>query len=229
MNSGKKLFGRMKSQGDVVNENNNDNDNNDNNDTATTTTATTTTMTARDLDQLDLSALAHRVELHEIIGRGGTATVHKGTLFGLAFAVKGEFVGRGHTRSNNSPPPPPPPTLSVCQFSNVCFEDRLAIEAEAKLMMTLQHPSLVRCFGFSMNEERGLVLLELFSCSYRDVLNERRAEADACKRSIAVPPQETVDVLLQVIRGVQHLHNQTPSIIHRDLKSENCFVQRSFG
>lgn len=71
------------------------------------------------------------------------------------------------------------------------------------------------------------MLFELFSCTLRDVLDERGAAIAKHQARLTFDAVETCDVLIQVLRGLKKLHAQEPPVLHRDIKAENVFVQRS--
>lgn len=43
-----------------------------------------------------------------------------------------------------------------------------------------------------------------------------------------LPPNLVLQILAQTSRAIQHMHKQSPPIIHRDLKIENILLSESF-
>jgi len=94
------------------------------------------------------------------------------------------------------------------------------IIGEAGMMAILRHPHVLQLFGCSLTAQAIWIVSELCSLgSLRQLLDDR-------DRSL--PDSLKVNLALQVAEGMSYLHNQDPSIIHRDLKSHNIFVHETF-
>jgi len=89
--------------------------------------------------------------------------------------------------------------------------------AEAQLMATLTHPNLVRLLQFHA-EPAPCLLLEF--CKGGSVHCFFYGANSCVATSLRV--QQRARMMLDVFLAVEHLHSQ--SIIHRDIKSANCFV-----
>jgi len=94
------------------------------------------------------------------------------------------------------------------------------IIGEAGMMAILRHPNVLQLFGCSLTAQAIWIVSELCSLgSLRQVLDDPdRSLSDGLR----------VNLALQVAEGMSYLHNQEPSIIHRDLKSHNIFVHETF-
>jgi len=94
------------------------------------------------------------------------------------------------------------------------------IIGEAGMMAILRHPNVLQLFGCSLTAQAIWIVSELCSLgSLRQLLDENER---------ILPLGLRVSIALQVAEGMAYLHNQTPPIIHRDLKSHNIFVHETF-
>jgi serine/threonine protein kinase len=94
------------------------------------------------------------------------------------------------------------------------------IIGEAGMMAILRHPNVLQLFGCSLTAQAIWIVSELCSLgSLRQILDDRDRP---------LPDDIRVNLALQVAEGMTYLHNQDPSIIHRDLKSHNIFVHETF-
>jgi hypothetical protein len=92
------------------------------------------------------------------------------------------------------------------------------LKKEIQLMRELQHPNIVRYYGYTYNAQghMGIVLEFLDGGSLYDHLHKSKP-----------PPVWTVEQkkegVLQLIRGLMHLHGK--EFVHRDLKSANVLLR----
>lgn len=88
-------------------------------------------------------------------------------------------------------------------------------EREARILLSLRHPNIVRAFGFIEVEDCPALLMELVEGEAMDcrILRTRGG----------LPVQEALDIFAQVLRGVGHAHAQ--GIVHRDLKPANLLSE----
>jgi len=94
------------------------------------------------------------------------------------------------------------------------------IIGEAGMMAILRHPNVLQLFGCSLTAQAIWIVSELCSLgSLRQILDDRDRP---------LPDDIRLNLALQVAEGMTYLHNQNPSIIHRDLKSHNIFVHETF-
>jgi serine/threonine protein kinase len=99
-------------------------------------------------------------------------------------------------------------------------EDASAFEAkqfvaEIDALSRVKHENICALYACSTDGPNRCVVLELMSCA----LEERMAVAD--------PPlgwEQRVWIALCVVRGLVHLHSQSPPMIHRDIKSQNILL-----
>jgi Protein tyrosine and serine/threonine kinase len=94
------------------------------------------------------------------------------------------------------------------------------IIGEAGMMAILRHPNVLQLFGCSLTAQAIWIVSELCSLgSLRQLLDDNDR---------VLPVGLRLSLALQVAEGMTYLHNQTPPIIHRDLKSHNIFVHETF-
>ena len=94
-----------------------------------------------------------------------------------------------------------------------------ALHAEAGLMAALRHPNIVAFMGLCTAPPA--IVTELCARgSLTDVLK-------AAKRDPAsLPWPRRLQMAIGAAAGMHHLHNQSPPIVHRDLKSPNLLVDQ---
>ncbi len=87
-------------------------------------------------------------------------------------------------------------------------------EREAKSAKRLNHPNCIQVieFGETADGMKYLVMQLLEGTELQNIVDG------------AVEPARAVDLILQVLRGLEHAHTQ--GVIHRDLKPQNIFVTR---
>lgn len=147
---------------------------------------------------------ASDIRIGEQIGRGGFSTVHKAFWRGQACAAK------------------------VVQTTDV-----RAIQKEVAILSKLDHPHVIRCIGFSVDDDtvaggparRCMILMELMDGDLRHIMNKRLAhKLFPARRRSKVPftESEAVNILEQIASGMEYLHEQR--VFHGDLKASNILV-----
>ncbi|KEI40814.1 uncharacterized protein L969DRAFT_46102 [Mixia osmundae IAM 14324] len=89
---------------------------------------------------------------------------------------------------------------------------------ELGLLRDLRHPNVVRFIGISIPPTRDIpcmIVTEL--CQNGDLF-------DYIRNVPAPPLTKMIGIMLDIAKGIQYLHNRTPSIIHRDIKSSNVLI-----
>ncbi|MCI0456058.1 MAG: serine/threonine protein kinase [Gemmataceae bacterium] len=105
--------------------------------------------------------------------------------------------------------------VKVLPPSKARSEQLLArFQREARLAVRLKHPNVVRTFqmGETHGELHYIVMEYLDGETLEDVLERRRR----------LPVNEAVHVLLQALRGLQHIDDE--GLVHRDLKPANLML-----
>lgn len=97
-------------------------------------------------------------------------------------------------------------------------EGKRSIENEINIMMQLNHPNIVHFIGSYKTPKSINLFMEMYSGTLSDYLEETE------KAGKMLSSHQIVDYGLQIAKGLSYLHNLTPPIIHRDLKSGNVFA-----
>ena len=87
---------------------------------------------------------------------------------------------------------------------------------ECSLLSALRHPNIVQFLGicFLPNSRLPVLVMERLQCSLDEFL-ESTADVSLYTK---------VSILHDVARGLVHLHNRRPSVIHRDLTARNVLL-----
>ncbi|TDL25007.1 kinase-like protein [Rickenella mellea] len=90
---------------------------------------------------------------------------------------------------------------------------------ELKLLAEFAHPNIVRFLGVSIpeNTKETPVMIVSELCANGDLFDYVRN----------VPPPslyKVLNIMLDIARGLQYLHERKPSVIHRDCKSSNILI-----
>ncbi|CUG87063.1 serine-threonine protein kinase, putative [Bodo saltans] len=105
-------------------------------------------------------------------------------------------------------------TTVVAKRSNATSEsEALDVLNEADLLMQLQHPNIVRCYGVVVKGQRTYLLLERCNISVSAVL----------RMSGALPPVPAAFVLLKVSAALRTLHQRKH--VHLDVNSHNVMLK----
>ena len=88
------------------------------------------------------------------------------------------------------------------------------MEAEARFSFVLQHPNLVKVVGISRTTVG--IHYELCRWSVLDYVMDKK------RKGIAMPLEEKLRILKQLVAGVEYLH--ASNVIHRDLKPDNMLI-----
>jgi serine/threonine protein kinase len=111
---------------------------------------------------------------------------------------------------------------------------RADLLAEARVLVELQHPNIVRVLGICLDAGHECVLMELAqNGTVRDLLDNVAAERSECSDDAAalpaaLPAPLLFSLLRDVILGMCHAHAHEPSaILHRDLKAANILLSDS--
>lgn len=106
--------------------------------------------------------------------------------------------------------------------SHICsnLED---FAAEIRLMCNLNHPNIVPMIGISWDNRFSnlCVLTEFMDHGDLDVVNEKYGDELKWEK-------EKLQIALDIAEGMLYLHSQQPVIIHRDMKSKNVLVNKTW-
>ena len=160
---------------------------------------------------LQMAALVPKIkELKggEEIGRGAYGIIFKGEWQGSPCAIKEVHeiftttIERQRTRDN--------------------------FQRECEQSIRLRHPNIIQFFGLYEPQGGGKghgfpsLVMELLHCSLHHLLEP----PDKNEQPLPLPMQLKLSLLCDITRGLRYLHNYSPSIIHRDLSSNNVLVTK---
>uniref|UniRef100_A0ACD5XSK7 Uncharacterized protein n=1 Tax=Avena sativa TaxID=4498 RepID=A0ACD5XSK7_AVESA len=151
------------------------------------------------------SVAPDEIELHELIGRGTTADIHRATWRGLDVAVKWMR-----------------PELFLSNASAEAF-----FAQELDVLSRQRHPHVLRLMGACLRPPESCFLVtELLSgATLGEWLHggkERRRERPP--GSVLPSLAERVSRALEIALAMRYLHEQTPRVLHRDLKPSNVLL-----
>jgi serine/threonine protein kinase len=101
------------------------------------------------------------------------------------------------------------------KFRQRCFQ-------ESRLQATLKDPNIVEVLDAF--EDQGYVVQVM---EYVDGPNLGRLIEEKNRAGVHLPPEEVLDILIPVARGLAHAHQN--GVVHRDLKPENILLDRARG
>ena len=87
---------------------------------------------------------------------------------------------------------------------------------ECSLLSAMRHPNIVQFLGLCFLPDSRLPVLVMERL--------QRSLDDLLENTADIPFSTKVSVLQDVTRGLAHLHNRRPSVIHRDLSSRNVLL-----
>ena len=92
-----------------------------------------------------------------------------------------------------------------------------ALKQEVHMLSTLRHPNLVLFLGIcgDLNGKNTAILTELMPCSLYDIVEVKKVRLNLA---------DVLDIANDVANGLDYLHRNTPSIVHRDISSKNILI-----
>ncbi len=138
-----------------------------------------------------LPSLMHsdvEIDLTKYLGGGSSGTVFKCTFLGAPAAAK--------------------------VFDGTDTQLVKAVEAEAKIFASLQHPNVVRFIGYAIKGTQHILVCELMNMDLFEYLKEQ-----GVSRGSLLSLLVAIDIMLQIARAMDYLHQK--KVMHRDLKSKN--------
>lgn len=144
--------------------------------------------------QIDVSEL----EIGDLVGRGITATVHKGRWKGHVVAIKQIDLGKRKTE----------------------LKEQIAFTREVSVLSSVSHSNLVKFFGVSFVERPFKIITEF--CAGGTCFELLHNKGD-----VELVWTQRFKMGVDVAFAMEYLHDFTPMVIHRDLKSLNLLLERS--
>lgn len=165
----------------------------------------------REFTYAELVRATNGFSADSFLGKGSHGTVYKASL------DDGKLIAAVKKTTHSNP--------SVSSLHNNCTNCTTCAppaENEIEVLSRVQHPRLVNLIGFCVDSrERKLLVVEYMpNGSLYDLLH-----------SSSRPPGWTrrVRFALQVAKAVQALHNSSPPVIHRDIKSSNVLIDDNWN
>mmetsp|Transcript_7948 Transcript_7948/g.17655 ORF Transcript_7948/g.17655 Transcript_7948/m.17655 type:complete len:814 (+) Transcript_7948:96-2537(+) len=95
-------------------------------------------------------------------------------------------------------------------------------DEEVKVLSKFRHPNLVILMGFARHDRNSFLVYELLSGG--DVYKRlQKSHAEG----VPFPWRHRVSVAFDAACGLSHLHNSSPKVFHRDIKSPNILLDRN--
>jgi len=135
--------------------------------------------------------------LTRALAQGGMATVHLAILPGVEGFQK---------------------ELVVKQILPELAKDERFVEmfvSEAKNAVALQHGNIVPVYELGIVDGVYFIAMERV---------HGRTLADVLDAGVAIPPEASVHVAIEVLRALVHAHGRTPPLVHRDLSGRNVMI-----
>ncbi|KAL4438701.1 hypothetical protein ABPG77_006305 [Micractinium sp. CCAP 211/92] len=153
-----------------------------------------------------------QLKVHELVGQGSFGQVYRATWAGHTEVAVKLLIDKAPGGGSSG---------SVVVASSPVLA---AMEEEADLMLSLRHPNCCAIVGV-VTTPPCLVTEYLSRGSLTDVLRSARAD-EAAARALTWPLR--LQMALDAAKGMAYLHGRSPPIIHRDFKSPNLLVDRSW-
>jgi serine/threonine protein kinase len=142
--------------------------------------------------------LRETYEVERFLGEGAFAEVYR---------VKHRFLGRQ--------------ALKVMKRTGMCMADIQEMLGEAILLSRIGHPNIVRVFDANVFDT------ETGPCGYFTMEYVAGGSLQKFWQSFGanlIPVATVLDLIKQVCRGLALAHNESPPIVHRDIKPQNILV-----
>jgi sterile alpha motif and leucine zipper-containing kinase AZK len=138
------------------------------------------------------------LEFHEEIGSGAFGTIHRATWTNTGYTV----------------------AVKKLHLSHLDTDVKKAFLQELRLLHNLRGPHIVSFFGACMEEGNYALVMEYMSLgSLYKILHVDKLKLEWTQR---------LSIALQAAKGVNYLHQLPEPILHRDIKSMNFLLERTY-
>lgn len=100
--------------------------------------------------------------------------------------------------------------------------DEAGFEEEVKVLSKFRHPHLVILMGFGRHAAQRFLVYEHLAGG--DV--HKRLQR-SCVEGLPFPWRDRVSIALDAACGLSHLHNSSPKVFHRDIKTPNILLDKN--
>lgn len=100
---------------------------------------------------------------------------------------------------------------------DISKQDLSLVTREIEVAAKCHHPNLVHLMGFSEDQGCLLIVMELLDCNLRYFIKHHHNQVNV--KCLAI----------EIAQGLCCLHSNNPSIVHRDIKSDNILLKREGG
>lgn len=147
--------------------------------------------------------LRNRYEVQELVGQGGMGAVYKASdvrLEGRICAVK-EVLPALATNATSQ--------AEIDQMSE-------QFRKEASTLARLDHPNLPKVSDYFTDEGREYLVMDFVEGrDLQEIIHE------AQRRNGFLDEQDVMSWVVQLLDAIEYLHDQTPAVLHRDIKPGN--------
>ena len=104
--------------------------------------------------------------------------------------------------------------IKVFDLNNMNIDEN-DFRSEATVLSRLRHPNIISFFGVSSTPTKRYIIMEKMERSLENIIAE--LQSNRMKLSLS----QKMDIMLDICKGIEYLHNLKPTIVHRDLKPAN--------
>ncbi|KAL9296101.1 hypothetical protein ACSQ67_021997 [Phaseolus vulgaris] len=170
---------------------------------------TTSSIKIQEFHYSDLEAATNGFSDRKLLGKGSHGYVYKAVVHGRPVAVK--RPSRSH---HHGVVPRPVSSSAPLEITN-------EVDNEIDILSKIQSPRLVNLVGFTNDSRDRLLVVEFMSNgTLYDVLHSSPRTPNWGRR---------IRLVLQTAKAIDTLHSSTPPVIHRDIKSANVLIDRSYN
>lgn len=109
--------------------------------------------------------------------------------------------------------------VAIKELKNKTPESLKLFQREMEAAFFCHHPNIVEFFGATIKDvySHPCIVMELMDCNLRDFIKHKNYQ---------LQQKVIISIALDVAKGLSYLHGHYPSILHRDLKTDNILLKR---